>query len=241
MGFWTIYLGLEGGGGGSTSETITLDVGAFTLTGNALSFQHTEVLEHGSFIVTGNDAYILTQIDQNNQFPDIPRNPTTPGQTALFYQRVADLVNSLKRQGQLQRTEDEWTTVITSDVLEASTNAVPPGGTYTPIASRLTNLDSATGQVAVYSRVGNVVRVSGYADVNVTAGGSAEFDLSLPVESDFTATTDCAGVGNVILAGGVAEGAQVYANATNDRATLKWFAVNTGANTLYYDFQYIVQ
>lgn len=67
-------------------------------------------------------------------------------------------------------------------------------GTWTPTASSLVNLDSATPQLSLYTQVGSIVFFSGSIGLDATASGTASFRLTLPVASNFGATTDAAGV-----------------------------------------------
>jgi len=67
-------------------------------------------------------------------------------------------------------------------------------GTYTPTGTGVTNITSLTERNTLYSRVGNIVTLSGRITVSVTATGSASFRLTLPIASAFTTTDDASGV-----------------------------------------------
>lgn len=110
-------------------------------------------------------------------------------------------------------------------------------GTYTPTATGVTNVDSATGTVCQYLRVGNVVTVSGYVLVNPTsASTTTRVGLSLPVASDFTSTEQCAG----IAGSSYQEEGYVTADTTEDRADLFVYAKDTSEHKVQFHFTYLV-
>lgn len=108
-------------------------------------------------------------------------------------------------------------------------------GTYTPTLTGVTNVDSTTAAVCNYMRVGNQVIVSGTLGVDPTATTSTAVGISLPIASNFGATTDAAGV----AAGGqlVNEPGLISADAANNRATLG-FNANASASTYTYNFTF---
>ena len=106
-------------------------------------------------------------------------------------------------------------------------------GTYTPTGTIVTNLDSITPQLATYTRVGDIVTVTGACTIDPTASGNITGDLSLPVVSNFGAASDLSGV---VIAGQLYIGI-IVGDATNDRASV------TMSNTLTtsYAFRYVYQ
>ena len=67
-------------------------------------------------------------------------------------------------------------------------------GTYTPVASSLTNISATTVQDAQYMRVGNVVTVSGLISIDVvTSGVFSSLELSLPISSELTDDSELSG------------------------------------------------
>lgn len=94
-------------------------------------------------------------------------------------------------------------------------------GSYTPTATIITNLDSATPGVFRYTRVGNVVFAAGTVTVDPTASGTINFGLSLPVASNLASVDDLSGQANTSSLSGVCQ-----SDSTNDRAD-----VLVGANT----------
>lgn len=112
-------------------------------------------------------------------------------------------------------------------------------GTYTPSLSNTTNVTSSTPIVCHYTRVGNQVTVTGSAGVVTTLAVATVLSISLPVASNFGATTDAAGIGQATSA--IATNAYVQANATSDLAELTFIGLSVGGSgTLYFSFTYTV-
>lgn len=107
-------------------------------------------------------------------------------------------------------------------VLESSVYA----GTYTPVASDLTNVTSVsfTNNGTRYQRIGSVVHVTGSATVAVTTNNlTTSFELTLPISSTLgSGFNDIAGVAS-------SSGDTPSGNVTNDNnhAQLSW-----GSNTI---------
>lgn len=115
-------------------------------------------------------------------------------------------------------------------------NTVIVSGKYTPTLTNVANLDASTVFEAQYIRVGPVVTVSGFLNVDPTAvGASTQLGISLPFASNFGATEDCAGVG---AARGFTEAGSVFADAGNDRAELRFIAVDANNHAFTYHFTY---
>ena len=110
-------------------------------------------------------------------------------------------------------------------------------GTYTPTSSSLANFTTVTPYLAQYQRVGNVVTVSGSADIYPSGTGTSGFNLSLPITTAFTDTRQAGGSGctNVVYE-------PCYVRSTTSAATVE-FGISityTPAHTLYYSFTYQV-
>lgn len=113
-------------------------------------------------------------------------------------------------------------------------------GTYTPTLTNTTNIDASTSYKAQWSRIGNVVSVSGKVDIDPTIGvaTATSLGISLPVASNFANAQDCAGVASVpAIASFVGA---VLADTANDRAILNFVAGDPNNNSWYYCFQYEV-
>lgn len=118
-------------------------------------------------------------------------------------------------------------------------------GTYTPTVFSGINTSGVTTALAHYKRVGNEVTVWGEANFTTTTGAStpSTIGVSLPIASNFTTGTDARGFG---VAPGAAQNlignASVYADDTNDRATVGFYALSaTGSGYLQFSFTYTVQ
>lgn len=69
-------------------------------------------------------------------------------------------------------------------------------GTWTPTLTNIANLDSTTANLSQWMRVGNVVTFSGLIAADPTSAAVAtRVGISLPIASDFSATSNAAGVG----------------------------------------------
>lgn len=113
-------------------------------------------------------------------------------------------------------------------------------GTYTPSAFNAINC-GVTPNKHFYTRLGNIVTVTGRAAINITAGSgtSTSVELSLPIASDFTDATDLAGQGSNDDTG--AETIRINANTGNNRAQISFSATSTGLGALFYTFSYEVK
>lgn len=114
-------------------------------------------------------------------------------------------------------------------------------GTYTPTLTPVSNVDSAVqASFFFYSRVGDIVTVSGGITIDNTAATTvSELGISLPIASNFTAFGQCSGVG----ASGAAQSLSgaISGDATNDRARLNWTSGSTtDARAWNVTFQYRV-
>jgi len=112
-------------------------------------------------------------------------------------------------------------------------------GTYTPTTTNVANLDASTSYPAQWTRVGNVVTVSGKVQIDPTAPTVAtQLGLSLPIASNLANQEDCAGTA---FAPGIAgQGAAILADAGNDRAQMEWIAGDLTVQPMYYVYQYEV-
>lgn len=112
-------------------------------------------------------------------------------------------------------------------------------GTYTPNASNQTNC-TAVPQSCMYSRVGNIVTMSGW--VLVTASSSSyNFQLSLPIPSDFTSTRDASGIGSRKQGAAYTDISFVEASVANDRIYVEGYGTDTDAEYLVFTCQYQIK
>lgn len=112
-------------------------------------------------------------------------------------------------------------------------------GTYTPTLTNVTNIAASTAAVCQWMRVGDVVTVSGSVDIDPTAAGDCTLRMSLPVASNFTATSQAGGAFSTRAAGQKDTGS-IAANVANDSAEFFFNAANI-ANAIYqFTFTYQV-
>lgn len=112
-------------------------------------------------------------------------------------------------------------------------------GSYTPSLTNVANLTASTAYKCQWSRVGNVVNVSGKVDVDPTlTATSTQLGISLPVASNIGAAEDCAGTA---FAPGIAgQGAAILGDATNNRAQMEWISTDVTNQAMYFTFGYEV-
>lgn len=156
-------------------------------------------------------AYVNDWLDNPGLFDD-GEHPSTPGH--IWFERS---VSQVIEQGEFDFT-----------------------GSYTPVASNLTNLDSAVPSVASWSRKGNVVTVSGRITLNATADNlDTGVELTLPFASNLANSEDISGTAATYTAR--QQSAAVLGNTSTDHAWFLYFnTAGTGDVTFAYTFQYIV-
>lgn len=136
---------------------------------------------------------------------------------------------------------DNSTKVATTAYVDAQAGT---SGTYTPTLTNVANITSSSLVSASYIRVGNQVMVEAVVTItpNLGANTATTLDLSLPIASAFSATSNARGGGSgqgnntSVAASGIVSG-----DATNDRATFTMYPGSGGFP--YYmsiHFQYTV-
>lgn len=111
-------------------------------------------------------------------------------------------------------------------------------GSYTPTLTAVSNVSASTTGLCVYSRVGDVVTVSGAINVTATAAGaSTVIGISLPIPSNIGGSTD---LGGCAASAGVQQSAGIDGDLTNDRAQMRYISVDTGARGMFFSFCYRV-
>jgi len=115
-------------------------------------------------------------------------------------------------------------------------------GTYTPTLTGVTNVSSTTSYEAQWSRVGNVVTVSGKIGVEPTANNtSTRVRISLPVASNFATEQQCAGSGSNVDTTSTAHSARVVADTTNNEAEFGYYETHgTSSEDMTFQFTYLV-
>ena len=113
-------------------------------------------------------------------------------------------------------------------------------GTYQPTLTNGANIAASTTATCQYIRVGAVVTVSGVITVDITsASTNSVIDISLPVASDFAATSQCGGV--MISNVSATEGWCIYAETTSNVARVECNSpTNTGNIGMAFTFTYLI-
>jgi hypothetical protein len=113
-------------------------------------------------------------------------------------------------------------------------------GTYTPTLTNSTNVASSTASILQYMRVGSVVTVSGLVAITPTAGSDAStiLEMSLPISSDFAATTNLGGTGVISSATGRGVAAAIYADTTTDKAEFSFLSPAASTVSMRFTFTY---
>jgi len=117
------------------------------------------------------------------------------------------------------------------------TDGLVYSNSYTPTLTNVQNIATATAFTTYFTRVGKNVSVFGEINIGATAAGLCELDLSLPIASNFTNQSQCAGMGanfndNVIC--------RIDAETTNNRARMLFVAAGTSIRTHTFNFSYVI-
>ncbi len=112
-------------------------------------------------------------------------------------------------------------------------------GTYTPTLTDVLNVTGSTAFTCYYTRIGDMVHVAGFANVDPTAAGTVQLGVSIPIASNFTVDNQLAGTG-VSIGASTNQPASVYADSANDRAQIQYEAVDTSNKAMAFHFSYRV-
>lgn len=110
-------------------------------------------------------------------------------------------------------------------------------GVYTPVATGITNCDAVTAFECAWTRIGNVVQVSGRVDVDPTATGDTRWSLTLPVPDDLTAIGDLAGTA-ARRSGSTTSPGAICAGTTAEEAEFRMNIASTSNQEIYFNFAY---
>jgi hypothetical protein len=115
---------------------------------------------------------------------------------------------------------------------------VTPSGTYTPTLTNGANVDATVAYPCQWSRVGNVITISGKIDVDATSNTTAtEVGISLPVASAISNDYEISGTANCPTIG---QAAAILGDASNNRASLQFICNSVGNNSMFFIFSYQV-
>ena len=119
----------------------------------------------------------------------------------------------------------------------ANDDGVATSGSYTPTLTNVTNVAASTAYTCQWVRTDDCITVFGRCDVDPTGAGATTLDLSLPVASNFVATENLIGIATAISPT-VSTSAGLFADTTNDRATMRWQTTETANHSLWFHFSY---
>ena len=126
--------------------------------------------------------------------------------------------------------------LLTREVLTAARTG---DGVYTPVVGDTTNAATYVPGVAMWSRVGDVVTVSGAISISPQASGTVQVDLSLPVPTNLVSPADLAGTCG---AGMVASmNGSVWGNDALDRARVQLTTTVVSAQNIRYTYSYRIR
>lgn len=114
---------------------------------------------------------------------------------------------------------------------------MPRSGLYTPTLTNLTNIDTSSASPWRWTKIGNVMTVSGRMAVDPTAAGALELKASLPIESYLPATHSLSGIAGPVYA--VADDAGfIEADTVNRLAVIQMIATATTVIATTVQFTY---
>jgi len=112
-------------------------------------------------------------------------------------------------------------------------------GSYVPAVTNLVNISVATPYSTYWSRVDNVVNVSGRIDASIINGSGiiSSFSLSLPVKTSLTTSESLSG-SCVLFAGDGGTGCRLGTDTADCSGVFWTFG---GVSELYYNFSYLLK
>jgi hypothetical protein len=187
-GYENTYSGYRAGYSGTSANSNTAK-GAYSLFSNIDGYGHVAIGYQAGFSITGggNSTYIGTNAGYNASQKVDPFFSIALGHSAYNtknYQAVIgsiDIGETLLRGKVLVNTEtNNGVDALQVNGSITATNLL--SGTYTPTATASTNVTSVTTYPLRYTRVGNVVNVTGMIEpVVTTANTQSKYFLSLPI------------------------------------------------------------
>lgn len=119
-------------------------------------------------------------------------------------------------------------------------NAPVYSGTYTPVITAVQNVTSPSGYDCQYSRVGNVVTVSGMFSVSpVSVNTNTRVSIELPIPCNFSAAESCGG--SLFGIGTPGVGGSIAASPSLDKAVGQWWPPSTGVTDYVFHFTYLIE
>lgn len=127
---------------------------------------------------------------------------------------------------------------ISTGLAAAGSGGPIVGGTYTPTGTLSTNCAAVDTYSNTFTRIGNIVTISGQIRIRATATGDTLCFISIPIASDFTAGTDGSGV---FSGQQTTDTGAIVANASGDNLTFRFTASTTTATIFQFNVSYVVK
>lgn len=202
-------------GGGTANFTVTLPGGATTFSQNVLYIFNVGTVVDATGAVTIN-----------------------PGSGAITVRRADAATNAATQDFE----SDKYYPMVFNGTVFVLVHDTNVSGTWTPTLTNTANISSSVLVSASYQRVGSTVFVSGAVTITCTASANTATTLgmSLPIASNFSATTQASGVGvaNVLGAAAAGSGGIIQSNSTTDVIELRFLSGTTSANTWHFTGSY---
>lgn len=117
----------------------------------------------------------------------------------------------------------------------------PNSGSYTPTLYHTTNVAASTAYACSWSRVNNMVTVTGRVDVDPTAAGAAAtlLGISLPISSNLATSEQLGGVASPSNLSSD-NSAALFADIVNGRAAMSWQCADAANHGMHFQFSYQV-
>jgi hypothetical protein len=125
---------------------------------------------------------------------------------------------------------DEW--YLSNGSAQA---VVVSSGTWTPTLTNTTNIAASTAYACQYLRVGNTVSFSGKFSLDSTSTGDTVMGMSIPIASAFSQEFHA---GGVAASYAVQQSAAIFADATNDRLTIRLTITDTTNRDWFFSGSY---
>lgn len=137
------------------------------------------------------------------------------------------------------------TAAATDDSTQLATTAhvkdYAPFGTWTPTLTNTTNVGASTAYLSSYIAVGSAVICMAKVNVDTTSATTdTVLGISLPIASDFANDFELNGVAAMLVPTNLTSAGRIFADTTNNRATLTFNAVGAANYTWSLIFMYRV-
>jgi hypothetical protein len=128
------------------------------------------------------------------------------------------------------------TALVTDGSGNLSFGNVITSGTYTPTLTNVTNVDASTAYACQYTRIGNMVTVSGKVTIDPNSTSATELGMTLPIASNLANEEELAGT--AADNGNNNHAVRIKADATNNRAAFVFTPSGNGSADYAFMFMY---